>query len=374
MASVKGVPHVDVDVEVGEDAESNYHVYKAVCKKLLPGWRELAVDDIQVSKVTGGISNALFKLTHETLAQPRTVVFRVNGVNTDYIIDRQVEMAIMEAVQPSGFGPKILGTFPTGRIEEFLPLRCLEPAEMGEDGWVPRIAACLSEFHRQKLQGKCQDDTPFGRISKWINMAESFSFEDPKKKALFEKVDLNEWRREVAKVEKACAKTNSPKVLCHCDLLSGNVMVEPNASASAAKVSFIDFEYADKAPRGFDWGNHFNEYAGFEGDYTRYPEGEAARRFLRAYLDAEHAAEAKKEASSDSANGLSVSEEELDRAVAEANVFALASHLYWGVWSLIQARYSAIEFDYLEYSTVRWNEYLRRRDEFLGEAERVFGK
>jgi hypothetical protein len=22
-------------------------------------------------------------------------------------------------------------------------------------------------------------------------------------------------------------------------------------------------------PRGFDWGNHFNEYAGFECDYTR---------------------------------------------------------------------------------------------------------
>lgn len=34
-------------------------------------------------------------------------------------------------------------------------------------------------------------------------------------------------------------------------------------------LTVIDFEYGAYTPRGFDFGNHFNEYAGFECDYTR---------------------------------------------------------------------------------------------------------
>jgi ethanolamine kinase len=37
----------------------------------------------------------------------------------------------------------------------------------------------------------------------------------------------------------------------------------------------------------------------------------------------------------------------------EANAFALASHQYWGVWALIQARYSPIDFDYLGWAAAR---------------------
>ena len=49
-------------------------------------------------------------------------------------------------------------------------------------------------------------------------------------------------------------------------------------------MQFIDFEYGCYAFRGFDWGNHFNEYAGFECDYGRYPGAAAAALFLRHYL------------------------------------------------------------------------------------------
>jgi ethanolamine kinase len=39
----------------------------------------------------------------------------------------------------------------------------------------------------------------------------------------------------------------------------------------------------------------------------------------------------------------------------------------------VQARYSPIDFDYMGYHHLRYNEYLRRRDEFLEQAARVFG-
>lgn len=52
----------------------------------------------------------------------------------------------------------------------------------------------------------------------------------------------------------------------------------------APTVQFIDFEYGAFGYRGFDWGNHFNEWAGFECEYSRYPQPPAAAAFLHAYL------------------------------------------------------------------------------------------
>jgi ethanolamine kinase len=75
-------------------------------------------------------------------------------------------------------------------------------------------------------------------------------------------------------------------------------------------------------------------------------------------------------AAAEAAGGL---EATLARLSAEANVYALASHIYWGVWSLVQARYSPIDFDYIGYSGLRWAEYRARRDAFLAQAADVFG-
>ena len=59
------------------------------------------------------------------------------------------------------------------------------------------------------------------------------------------------------------------------------------------------------------------------------------------------------------------SEEEVAAAVAEGNFFSLVAHQYWGVWALIQARYSPIDFDYFGYSRLRWDEYHKRKNGFM---------
>ena len=69
-------------------------------------------------------------------------------------------------------------------------------------------------------------------------------------------------------------------MFCHNDLLHKNIIKDKGnlSSLTAAvslatnlhfslfiafdTVSFIDFEYASYNPRGFDIGNHFDEYAG----------------------------------------------------------------------------------------------------------------
>ena len=49
--------------------------------------------------------------------------------------------------------------------------------------------------------------------------------------------------------------------------------------------SFIDFEYAGYNSRGFDLGNHFNEYAGFDVDWSLFPNEERMQWFISHYLE-----------------------------------------------------------------------------------------
>ena len=70
---------------------------------------------------------------------------------------------------------------------------------------------------------------------------------------------------------------------------------------------------------------------------------------------------------------MQLSQQQLEAISAEVNAFALASHIYWGVWAIIQACYSPIDFDYMQYSGLRWGEYYRRKEEFLGKAREVYG-
>ena len=66
-----------------------------------------------------------------------------------------------------------------------------------------------------------------------------------------------------------------------CDVY---VSQEKESDDSLSTMQFIDFEYASWNYRGFDLGNHFTEYAGFECDYSRYPDGDHIAAFMQNYL------------------------------------------------------------------------------------------
>ena len=147
-------------------------------------------------------------------------------------------------------------------------------------------------------------------------MARSLQYDDTKKQAAQDAVDFDGMAAELRLTEECAARLGAPVVWSHNDLLSGNVLValkvrlacvtffrhqdeacqsarwhalqqEPGLRGEAGTVpsmQFIDFEYGAHAPRGFDWGNHFNEYAGFECEYSRYPDNTHVSNFVRAYL------------------------------------------------------------------------------------------
>lgn len=301
----------------------------------------------KVSTISGGISNALYKVTPPPTSGLEPVAFRVYGNGTEKFIDRKKELEIMTILHEHEFGPSLLGTFDNGRIEAFLgDMRCLRPEEMASGSpYVPQIAASLAKFHsipapESVLGPRHPPTTPFTKLRSWLDVAEKLSFDGcPVKADLYAQFSFDRMREEVDIIEQVASTIHSPTVFSHNDLLAGNIMV------SDSRMTFIDFEYADWAPRGFDWGNHFCEYAGFDCDYSKYPTREAAIDFSKAYFGQD-------------------STEDVEQAVTEANVYALAAHMYWGTWSILQASWSSIDFDYLSYGLMRWNEYYTRKDEF----------
>jgi ethanolamine kinase len=125
-------------------------------------------------------------------------------------------------------------------------------------------------------------------------------------------------------------------VFCHNDLLSANIILDEKENS----VSFIDYEYGSYNYRTFDIANHFCEWAGFECDYSNYPNKELQKQWIKIYLIHKN-------------EFLVDLEGQIQKYLFEVEIFKKASHLYWGLWGLLQAAISDIEFNYYEYSMKR---------------------
>nr|BAU37036.1 ethanolamine kinase [Chlamydomonas sphaeroides] len=421
-------PEDPVVIAFDKGREAAEHEAKLLCTRILPGWAAFTPDQLQVSPISGGISNLLVKV------QPppplRAVAVKVFGDKTELLIDREAEKRTLLQLNTRGFGAPVVGLFGNGRVEAFLTAKTLTPEEMCDPRFVPHIAARLRAFHDLPMdpptpptsaaaerggaaaasggggagepgggsggrsgaaaagEGGASAATPgslqssqWDAIHGWLDMAAGLSFaHDPAKQAAFARVDFGALRSELAELAAVCGRVGSTRVFCHNDLLSGNILVVQ-----------VGRQAACYGQRGFDLGNHFNEYAGFDCVYDRFPSGEQQKAFFRHYLLpgelralalAQLAAAAPGEAAlaaAAAANGAAeeqavaaAEERVLERMRAEACVYALASHAYWGVWSYIQARYSPIDFDYLSYSELRWAEYRRRKAEFFALVDEHF--
>lgn len=341
------------------DVESLSPTILDICKQCIKGWSVVG-GDVKFSKISGGISNHLVKVEPPADSGLLPVAFKIFGDKTELLIDRDAERDILKDVSRAGFGPKVLAFFENGRIEDYLTCYTLQPKDMTSPEYVPRIAKKLRHFHNLR-PNLPKHPCLFLVISGWLTLASKLTFDDPIKQRHYDELSFAIMQSEIEQMERACAAVGSPVVFCHNDLLSGNILVPlPEASAEPnpdADLTLIDFEYSAYGYRGFDIGNHFNEYAGFECDYSRYPTTQQQKAFLHHYFYPEE---------------LKADPELLDRVVSEINVFSLVSHIYWGVWALLQARYSTVDFDYLGYSALRWNEYRRNKMEVISAAKRHY--
>jgi hypothetical protein len=80
------------------------------------------------------------------------------------------------------------------------------------------------------------------------------------------------------------------KPAVHCTSRTSAVQGSPELEAlqqgqvDSSTMQFIDFEYGSYNYRGYDFANNWCEYAGFEGDYSRYPDEKQQALFVTNYL------------------------------------------------------------------------------------------
>lgn len=341
------LPTCSMSIDIALPSSEMEAQVRDVCRTLIKRWSGLNNSQFKVERVSGGITNLLLKVSvkneHE---EDVPVTVRVFGPNTDVVIDRERELQAICYLSAAGFGAKLLGVFENGMVQSFIDACTLTPTDMSKPKVAAEIARQLRKFHEMEIPGS-KDPQLWTDIFKFLDKASSLRFEDTAKQAKYASISFDELREEAMSLKVLTDCLNAPIVFAHNDLLSGNLML----SEKEEKLYLIDFEYGSYNFRGYDIANHFNEYAGFECDYSLYPDKDSQYHFFRHYLSPD--------------NPELASESELEVIYVETNCYALASHLYWAFWAIVQAKYSPINFDYLEYYFLRYNEYRKQKDRFI---------
>ncbi|CAL9047399.1 probable ethanolamine kinase [Musa acuminata AAA Group] len=327
-----------------------------LCKDLFKRWSSLDESCFSIETVSGGITNLLLKVSvRDDRGNSDSLTVRLYGPNTDLVIDRKRELQALPHLSAAGFGAKLLGIFGNGMVQSFIDARTLSPSDMSDPKIAFKIARQLRQFHKVAIPGS-KEPQLWNDIFKFLDEAAALKIEDSAKQATYESISFQEIQAEINELKDLTDLLNAPVVFAHNDLLSGNLMLNDKEG----RLYFIDFEYGSYSYRGYDIANHFNEYAGFDCDYSLYPDKDAQYHFFRSYLESDKPHE--------------VSDKDLEALYVETNTFRLASHIYWALWALIQAKVSPIDFDYLSYFLLRFHEYKKQKEGCFSLAQKYLSR
>ena len=375
-------------INLAENLETDFAQLRRLIVRVFPQW--IDTKKLEISQLTGGITNMLLSCTYDN---DTTILIRVYGHGTNLIIDRHREFISHLILNSINLAPPVFARFKNGLIYGFLSGRSLKPEELSNEALSPLIAQQLGNWHkslnyklieegvdkirtlrigaRRNSVGKKKNITKKKRfisnvwelIDDWIEIVPI----NPELIASFKQhlnEDVNEANlKEVVKKEFHWLKAilelvNSPIVSCHCDLLSGNVIVPEDfdfqarqgtenplpSSVGQNPIKFIDYEYMLPAPRAFDIANHLAEWQGFNCNRDAIPEPSISNpvlvKWCESYL-----------------NSTKSDPKEIEILINEVSMFYGLPGFYWGIWAMIQSELSNIEFDYAKYGKLRLGEY-----------------
>ncbi|KAJ1826698.1 hypothetical protein LPJ56_002050, partial [Coemansia sp. RSA 2599] len=338
---------------------------------------------------------------------PSKYLLRVYGTGVDEFLLRDKELYWLSQLTSLGFGPRLYGIFGNGRLEEFLESTTLTKDDIRDPSTSKHIARRMCELHSlvsyyrpfknnngsdltssmASVSSLAQGVDLSGYPELWSNV-DSWMLLVQKKWARIMQVCaknpqcmdiLDNWTRveqAAGKMRRVIEASGSPVVFAHDDLQYGNIL----KLQGTEELVVVDFEYAGYNYRGYDIANHFCEWMAdyhhdvhpHQLDESWYPTADQRRGFLRTYVKAKAFMDANMKADvgvvesddlqielreirlTDEKIGLEI--EKLDREVA---YFVPASHFHWGIWGLLQACSSEIDFDYVGYATQRLAIFLR---------------
>lgn len=257
---------------------------------------------------------------------------------TEQIIDRDTQEEAEPYLAAHGAGKAVYASFLNGQVEEWMNGRTLEPAEMIAPSMAEKIAKSVAHLHSVPLASfLVEPDNNGSRLWKtlfnWMGRCKDYKRTHADQRACL--FDFDSLDTELKRLKARCDSFECPVVTSHMDLLSGNVLQKDNGD-----VVFIDFEYVCGAEFAYDIANHFNECVGFECNWQKMPTTSEKLHFIAnylKYLPDNHPAKTWTN----------------ERTLKAVEVFQVASHFFWGLWGIIQAYNSKIDFEYYPYAFKR---------------------
>ncbi|TMS05634.1 Choline kinase alpha [Larimichthys crocea] len=326
----------------------------AWCRDFLAGsWKTISENDFQISIVSGGLSNLLYLCSlpedvHPVGEEPHQVLLRIYGAILQGVDSLVLESVMFAILAERTLGPKLYGIFPDGRLEQYFPNTRMCTEQLSDPAISAEIATKLARFHEMVMPFNKEPKWLFGTIDKYMDQVMKLSFVREAHVKKYKKLMKYDLPGELKNLRALLAETPSPVVFCHNDVQEGNILILENTDQSSTdRLMLIDFEYSSYNYRGFDFGNHFcewvydytyNQWPFYKATPENYPTREQQLHFIRNYL-------AEQRRYSDCDMDQTQMEEDM---IIEANRYALASHFLWGLWSIIQAKISKIEFGYMK--------------------------
>uniref|UniRef100_A0A8C3G887 ethanolamine kinase n=1 Tax=Cyclopterus lumpus TaxID=8103 RepID=A0A8C3G887_CYCLU len=349
--ATSGNPLLHVDLQIDEH-EPRRGILELL-SRLRPQWK---ATDIQMKTFTEGITNQLIGCYVASLQEPGCVLVRLYGKMTELYVNRDREVEMLQVFHTHGCGPQIYCSFQNGICYEFVRGTVLDDELLRQPSIYRLIAAEMGRIH--SIQPKCGPPVePFlwTKMSHFLTVAQSSqAAPHPDPVATQEVPSFETLSVELESLKRHLSQVDSPTVLCHNDLLTKNIIY----NHKEGMLKFIDYEYADYNYQAFDIGNHFNEFAGVnEVNYGLYPGPELQRDWLTAYLESY-----KRSTGSE----VTVTEAEVTQLYVQVCKFSLASNFFWGLWGILQSRFSSIDFDFLRYAAARLSYYFEKKEEYFG--------
>ncbi|GAA0156588.1 kinase [Lithospermum erythrorhizon] len=317
---------------------------------LASNWGDvIEVSGIKVEHLKGAMTNEVYRISWpiENEESSRNVLVRLYGQGVELFFDRDEEIKTFQCMSRLGFGPRLLGQFSEGRVEQFIHARTLSADDLHETEISALIAAKVREFHQLDMPGP-RNVVLWDRLRTFLSEAKEICSAEHMKEFRLDELD-----DEIKRLENEFPEEQEI-AFCHNDLQYGNIMIDDKTRS----LTLIDYEYASYNPVAYDFANHFCEMAANYHtetphvlDYNKYPGLEERHRYIHAYL---------------SYAGHEADESEIGKMSEEAEKYSLASHIFWGLWGIISAYVNSIEFDYMEYARQRFEQYWLKKNQLLG--------
>jgi thiamine kinase-like enzyme len=270
-------------------------------------------ENAQISPLSGGLTNENYLVS----AAGKRYVVRVPGQSTELLaIDRANEVHNTRAAATTGIGPKVLEVIPDldVMVLEFIDGPTMSATSLQSVEMARRMAASFRRLHSGPRF--LQDFNMFRLIENYLDIVEAHDVTIPP--------DYRARLPTIAEIERAVAAGSLASVPCHNDLLCENFIDDGGA------LRIVDYELSGNNDPCFDLGNTAQE-AEFDDR-------------LRAVLCEAYFGRAD------------------PQQLARMNLFALMSDVGWTLWGAIQAKISALDYDFKGYYTTRWDRALAALD------------